>query len=210
MNSETFFEGIGKDFKNLTGIYVLKAPFQYKNTDIFKVGYAYQSLYKRIRDYKTAYGPVNFEIYCVYEIPQRILGAPRTMYALATERQLHLTLHQDAVMKNVENDKLEGEWFYNIDNILETIRVIRQQHISQIKGAENWKIKIVGGTQRLSNYEIKIADIKAKGSSFNNIQVRPKSTRNKPSRIYLSDTYNTIPNPSRNFKKDMYEFMQLE
>ena len=62
MDSIVFFLGIGQKFRDKTGIYVFKSPLQYNGQDMYKVGYAYQSLLKRLKDFKTAFGPVHFNI----------------------------------------------------------------------------------------------------------------------------------------------------
>ncbi len=54
MNSEEFFKSdVGNDLKHKQGIYCLEQPlFQKDGKRIFKIGYARDNLYKRIRDYK--------------------------------------------------------------------------------------------------------------------------------------------------------------
>ena len=92
MDSNNFFDSAGNKFKGKSGIYVFKSPLKYQGKDIFKIVHAYQSLYTRNANIRTAYGPITFKLYCVYAIPERIVNAPRTMWALGTEKQLHKTL----------------------------------------------------------------------------------------------------------------------
>ena len=89
MDSIVFFDGIGQKFNNKSGIYVFKSPLKYNGQDMYKIGYAYQSLLKRLKDFKIAFGPVHFNIFCVYEIPERVVRAPRTVWAMGSEKQLH-------------------------------------------------------------------------------------------------------------------------
>ena len=205
MDSETFLKGDErKRFAKKSGIYVFKSPMRYNNQDMYKIGYAYQSLSDRIANYKTAYGPIHFEIYCIYAIPERILNAPRTMWALGTEKQLHHTLFSHAVMKNEEDGKLEGEWFYNLDEILKTIRYLRYLHLQQIEGAENWELYLFGGmfTHFTKSHFVKLADITDTNSQFNHLQLRPFSTRKRTPKKFGND-YVEEENPTHNYAKDV-------
>jgi len=205
MDSIVFFEGIGQKFNNKSGIYVFKSPLKYNGQDMYKIGYAYQSLLKRLKDYKTAYGPIHFNIYCVYEIPDRIVRAPRTMWALGSEKQLHKTLEKNAIMKNEEDGRLEGEWFYNLDDILETVHLLRKKHLDTIQNADKWELYMYGRGNKIITRSrannIKLVDITDNNSQFNKIQPRERTTRNVPSKKY-GDEYETEHNNSRNFLKD--------
>lgn len=203
MNSSQFFGGGGDRFKGKSGIYVFKSPLRYQGKDIFKIGYAYQSLYNRISNFKTAYGPITFDLYCIYEIPERIVNAPRTMWALGTEKQLHKTLIEHAVMRNDEDGKLEGEWFYNISEILQVVRNLRQEHLDTIPNSVNWAFYLHGGftartTRGQSSKALK--DITDSNSKFNSLQVRAKSTRDTPKKA--DSNYEYEDNKSRNRIKD--------
>lgn len=215
MNSEEFFKTDSK-FKNKTGIYVLKSPMKYKGNDIFKIGYAYISLHKRIRDYKTAYGPVEFNIFCVYEIPQRILNAPRTMFALENEKLLHETLVDYGVMKSVDDEnKLEGEWFYDIDVVLNVIRKLRQKHLDEITNADKWDFYLYGGMTHIKTRskselrlgvipDVKLVEKTSSKSTFDKLQVKPRTTRDKAKKKDNDFEYGN--NKSRNFQKDEYVY----
>ena len=55
MDSEEFFKEKKADIEKKSGIYVIEGPVKYNGERIFKIGYAHDSLYTRIRGYKTAY-----------------------------------------------------------------------------------------------------------------------------------------------------------
>lgn len=201
MNSEEFFKN-HKEFNGKTGIYVLESPLKFNNKEIFKVGYAYQSLYKRIRDYKTAYGPIEFKIHIVYEIPQRIFGDKRTMVALGTEKQLHQMLHikGNAIMVK-ENNKLDGEWFYDLESIYEAVNKVRIDFLSRVKNSDTWLYfdsnnKAITRSKTVLVPNVDIMDIK---TSFT-YPVRALSKRNKPKKS--NPDFEEEHNPSRNKFKD--------
>ena len=204
MDSSTFFNGAGDKFKGKSGIYVFKSPLKYQGKDIYKIGYAYQSLYNRVANFRTAYGPITFKLYCVYAIPERIVNAPRTMWALGTEKQLHNTLLEKAVMRNEDNGKLEGEWFYDISEIMKVVRNLIQEHRDTITNADKWELYIDGGfTARATKSQAsrKIEDITSSNSKFNSLQVRPRSTRNTPKK--LDSNFEYEENKSRNRVEDV-------
>lgn len=201
MNSEEFFKN-HKEFNGKTGIYVLESPLKYNDKEMYKVGYAYQSLYKRIRDYKTAYGPIEFKIHIVYQIPQRIFGGKRTMMALGTEKQLHkmLQIKGNAIMVK-DDDKLDGEWFYNLDSIYEAVNKVRMDFLKDVENSENWlyfesndKPMTRSRTAQVPNVDI--MDIK---TSFK-YPVRALSKRNTPKKPNLN--FEEEDNPSRKKLKD--------
>ena len=92
MDSEVFFETKKKFIEDKSGIYVLEHPIKFNRQRIFKIGYAHDSLYTRIRGYKTAYGPIHFKVHCAWHVPQGVFNK-RVMVALQTERHLHDLLH---------------------------------------------------------------------------------------------------------------------
>lgn len=148
MDSEYFFKEEGHIWKGKQGIYVLEQPLfsdwcdkhversglsertQERMKDIplrvFKVGYARDSLYKRIRDYKTAYGLVPFKIHCLYQVDEKVFHK-RANFALKTEQNLHQLFKDEGItaMHNTETDKLEGEWFFDLPFILGAMRSVR-------------------------------------------------------------------------------------
>jgi hypothetical protein len=204
MDSGTFFKGAGDKFKGKSGIYVFKSPMKYQGNDIYKIGYAYQSLYNRIANFRTAYGPITFKLCCVYAIPERIVNAPRTMWALGTEKQLHNTLLEKAVSRNEENGKLEGEWFYDIGEIMKVVRNLILEHRERITNADKWELYIEGGfTERATKSQAKkkLEDITSSNSQFNSLQVRPKSARNTPKK--LDSNFEYEENKSRNRVEDV-------
>lgn len=202
MDSEVFFSTEGEKFKKKTGIYVLQAPFKSNgNTgmDIFKVGYASTSLYKRIRDYKTAYATLHFKIFCVYAIPERVFGGERTMLALATEKQLHKMLDPEAVMRDPITGKVVGEWYKDIRRIEQAVLKVRDYHLSKYsdRGAKNWHFYI-HGEPSLTRSAPPIVDITTIPSKFKGVEPRALSTRRKP-KIYDPDEWEAEHNKSHNY-----------
>ena len=184
MDSNNFFDSAGNKFKGKSGIYVFKSPLKYQGKDIFKIAHAYQSLYTRNANIRTAYGPITFKLYCVYAIPERIVNAPRTMWALGTEKQLHKTLLENAVMRNEDNGKLEGEWFYSLSEIMMVVRnliqVFIQLHRDKITNADKWELYIDGGfTSRTTKSQAKkkFEDVTKSNSQFNSwLQYKTQSS----------------------------------
>jgi len=65
MDSTEFFGNKGNIWKGKSGVYCIEQPalsVAFK-TPIYKVGYARNSLYTRMSDYRSAYGVVPFRIY---------------------------------------------------------------------------------------------------------------------------------------------------
>ena len=59
----------------IPGLYIIEQPlFRYKGKEVYKVGYARDSLYKIVRDYKTAYGIIPFKIHLLWVVPSGIVG----------------------------------------------------------------------------------------------------------------------------------------
>ena len=124
MDSEDFFTKYKNNIMKKSGIYVLENPVKYKDKRIFKIGYAHDSLFNRLKNYKTAYGPIHFNIHCVWNVPEGVFNK-RLLTALQTERHLHDLLHSEVVMKSLVTDKKEGEWYYNIEKILINVQEVR-------------------------------------------------------------------------------------
>ena len=59
------------------------------------------------------------------------------MVALQTERHLHELLHSKVVMKNEITDKKEGEWYYDIKQILITVLATRAEEINKVVNLEH-------------------------------------------------------------------------
>ena len=139
MNSEYFFKSdIGNALKTQQGIYCLEQPlFRKDGKRIFKIGYARDSLYKRVRDYKTAFGPVPFIIHLLWAVPEKVVHK-RANFALLTETIIHKSLYQECAMKD-EDYKQNGEWFYEIKKIIATIKNIQEGYIYEdVKNADKW------------------------------------------------------------------------
>jgi hypothetical protein len=139
MNSEDFFKNdIGNQLKHHQGIYCLEQPlFKKEGKRIFKIGYARDNLYKRIRDYKTAYSVIPFTIHLLWAVPEKVVHK-RANFALLTETIIHKSLYQECAMKD-EDFIQNGEWFYEIKKIVGTMKNIREGYIFEgVNNADKW------------------------------------------------------------------------
>ena len=205
MNSDTFFTEYGKEIRGKSGVYVLENPLEYQGERIFKIGYAHDSLYTRIRGYKTAYGPIQFKIHAVWHVPEGVFNK-RLMTALQTERHLHTILHKYIVMKD-DNDKKLGEWYYKIQEILTAVETTRAKEIAIVENIENAFYFISDEVGKLTRSKAKIVpniDPDEQSSKFKGLTMRNPSKRNKPNQKYNSDEYELEPNKSREKKKNIY------
>lgn len=132
MNSNEFFLNHTKKWNGKQGIYVIENPlFKVEGKRIFKIGYARDSLTKRISDYRTAYSPlIPFTIHLLYEVPEAT-GGKRANYALLTEAIVHQTLKKMGKWA-------DAEWFYDLDAIIDTISSVRIRHLKEISFADKW------------------------------------------------------------------------
>jgi hypothetical protein len=135
MESVDFFkdEKFNSQFKNKTGIYVIEQPVftKYVGFPVYKIGFARNSLYTRVRDYKTAYGLVPFKIHLLYLIPQKVQNK-RVLYTYLTERIIQQTL------KNYEFWTGTGEWFKELNIIMSVVYEVRAKHLRDIPKSQNW------------------------------------------------------------------------
>ena len=207
MDSEVFFETKKKFIENKSGVYVLEGPIKYNGKRIFKIGYAHDSLYTRIRGYKTAYGPIHFKVHCAWHVPEGVFNK-RLMVALQTERHLHELLHSKVVMKNEITDKKEGEWYYDIKQILITVLATRAEEINKVVNLEHTYFFISDEANILTRSNTKqipkiIADDQS--SKFKGLKPRKPSKRaSAPSTLYPPEVYEIEQNKSRVKKKNIY------
>lgn len=134
MDSKEFFQHHQKEWNGKQGIYVIEQPvFSEKlRKKIYKIGYARYSLATRIADYRTAYNLIPFKIHLIYEVPERV-GGQRANFALLTESIVLQTL------TNMGKWSTEGEWYYDLDAIMNVISSVRAKHLKTIKYAAKWK-----------------------------------------------------------------------
>lgn len=140
MDSKDFFKENGLGWKGKTGVYCIEQPVLndtiYTNhTPIYKVGYARNSLYTRMSNYRTAYGVVPFKIHCLLEIPSGVVNN-RTAFALLNEQRIHKTL------KEIGLGSEANEWFYDLDQILKVMNSLRKELEKRISYAHKWKVYI--------------------------------------------------------------------
>jgi hypothetical protein len=137
MDSTLFFEDteINSKFKDKSGIYVIEQPLFSRSLGyaVFKIGYAKNSLYTRMSDFRTAYGLIPFKIHVLYALPNG-LHARRVNFAHLQERLIQETLKKIGKYTDV------GEWYFDLDTILKVIQAIRENHLREIRPAKNWMI----------------------------------------------------------------------
>ena len=70
MDSNLFFISEGNKWKGKSGIYCIEQEVLSKKLGkrLFKVGYARNSIWTRMSDYRSAYGGIPFKIYCLIQI----------------------------------------------------------------------------------------------------------------------------------------------
>ncbi len=124
MESEYFFSNYRH--LNSPGLYVIEQQFfRYRGREVYKVGYARDSLYKRIRDYKTAYGIIPFKIHLLWGVPAGITGS-RSLLTLLTETLVHRSMKQELVMVD-EAGEMAGEWFFSLAKIVQTFNYLKRK-----------------------------------------------------------------------------------
>ena len=206
MDSEEFFIKYKNDIEKKSGVYVLEHPMEYNEKRIFKVGYAHDSLYTRIRGYKTAYGPIHFKIHCAWHVPEGVFNK-RLMTALQTERHLHDLLHSKIVMKKADTDIKDGEWFYDIKQILYAVLRTRASQIAEVENVEDLFIYVSDEVGKLTRSKAKtVPNINPdeQSSKYKGITMRAPSKRNVPSKNFSPDEYEVGDNKSREKQKVKY------
>lgn len=137
MDSFKFFEDkqFNGKWKGKSGIYIIENPLFTSHTKfpVYKVGYARNSMYTRISNYRTAYGLVPFKIHCMYEIHNKVIGE-RVNYAHLTERVLQETARKYGQYAGI------GEWFKNLPILLNILKTIREDHLNRnLNKASTWE-----------------------------------------------------------------------
>ena len=96
MDSNLFFISDGNKWKGKSGIYCIEQEALSKKLGkrLFKVGYARNSIWTRMSDYRSAYGGIPFKIYSLIQIPAGVFGK-RSGNTLLNEQRLHKQLSED-------------------------------------------------------------------------------------------------------------------
>lgn len=135
MNSVDFFkdEKFNSQFKNKPGVYIVENPVftKYVGFPVYKIGFAKNSLYTRISNYRTAYGLVPFKIHLLYLIPMKVQNK-RVLYTYLTERIIQQTL------KNYDFWTGTGEWFKELNIIMSVVNEVRAKHLKDIPKSKDW------------------------------------------------------------------------
>ena len=140
MDSTLFFKdsSINSIYKNKSGLYVIEQPLFSEKLGyaVYKVGYAKNSLYTRVADYRTAYGLIPFKIHALYCVPNGVKNK-RVNYARWQELVIQETL------RNLGKYTGTGEWFKDLDTIISVFLGLRQKHIEEIPSSGNWNFWIL-------------------------------------------------------------------
>lgn len=186
MDSEVFFNSPkGEYYKTRQGVYVLNMPlFKEKGRNIYKVGYARDNLEKRLKDYKTAYGPVHFIIEAIMEIPEKVFHK-RPNFARLSETRIHKTLMEidknNLVMRDEDSDKQLGEWFYNLREVISVLKGLRYEFLHDPKIADvaiKWDFTYNMFLEDVPPY-LDIYDAKKVKSQFSELTVLDRSPLNR-------------------------------
>ena len=151
MNSKFFWMYIkqkssdmtASSWKNKQGIYVIEQPFinQVYGQRVFKVGYARDSLYTRLRNYKTAYARAPFNIHSIMQTGSGAKGLKGHLAHL-TEKHIHKELDKLKLAADKKDEYDDGvrvsEWFYNLPEILKVITTIRTELQERITFSDKW------------------------------------------------------------------------
>lgn len=221
MNSEFFFKDIkerssdltAKSWKRKQGIYVIEQPLinqYYDNKPVFKVGYARDSLYTRLRNYKTAYGRAPFTIHCIMQTGS---GAKNLKGHLAhlTEKRIHEDLDKLNLAADKKGEYEDGtrisEWFYDLDKILKVITTIRTDLQNRVTFSDNWLFYIKENLGRTRSQAVKIGNIEDTKSTLPVATFR-QSTRKPKGNLTVGgnqfkDAFEEEPNSSKKKQKNI-------
>ena len=105
----------GNKWKGKSGIYCIKQDALSKKLGkrLFNVGYARNSIWTKMSDYRSANGGIPFKFYCLIQIPAGVLGK-RSGYTLLNEQRLHKQLSEDGKGAGA------NEWYFDLNHILES------------------------------------------------------------------------------------------
>ena len=142
MDSKDFFdnksdkdEETSKFWKGKSGIYCIEQPAlsnaNVKSRPVYKVGYARNSLYTRMSDYRSAYGVIPFKIYCLIQIPAGVVSK-RSGYTLLSEQRLHKQLKNDGRFAGA------NEWYFDLSHILNVMYSLFVEFQGLLKNSSKW------------------------------------------------------------------------
>ena len=142
MDSKDFFDNksdkdgeTSKFWKGKSGIYCIEQPAlsnaNVKSRPVYKVGYARNSLYTRMSDYRSAYGVIPFKIYCLIQIPAGVVSK-RSGYTLLSEQRLHKQLKNDGRFAGA------NEWYFDLSHILNVMYSLFVEFQGLLKNSSKW------------------------------------------------------------------------
>lgn len=140
MDSKDFFgnksskeEETSKFWKGKSGVYCIEQPAlsEANKRPVYKVGYARNSLYTRMSDYRSAYGVIPFKIYCLIEVPAGVIGK-RSGYTLLSEQRLHKQLKSEGRSAGA------NEWYFDLSNILNIMYSLFVEFQGLLKSSDKW------------------------------------------------------------------------
>jgi hypothetical protein len=135
MDSNLFFISEGNKWKGKSGIYCIEqeALSNKLGKRLFKVGYARNSIWTRISDYRSAYGGIPFKIYCLIQIPAGVFGK-RSGYTLLNEQRLHKQLSEDGKGAGA------NEWYFDLNHIMDIMYSLYIELVGTIDSAKKWEV----------------------------------------------------------------------
>jgi hypothetical protein len=141
MDSNKFFyneydTSLRSQYSQKSGIYVIEQPLiKYNGARCFKIGMAEASskgLPGRLANYKTAYGPANFRIHLLWEIPKIVGGISRLYYNVEQHIHAILRLNSRAVPKT-------NEWFVDLNFIISVIHEVKRIITKSLTVKMDWR-----------------------------------------------------------------------
>jgi hypothetical protein len=174
MDSTEFFGNKGNIWKGKSGVYCIEQPalsVAFK-TPIYKVGYARNSLYTRMSDYRSAYGVVPFKIYCLIEIPAGVSGK-RSGYTLLSEQRLHKQLTADGRSVGA------NEWYSDLNHIFNVMHSLYKELLETIKEANKWEVYFFDKRTRPKVVNV-IGEKEIKSKLYDGLIYGTRSTRANP------------------------------
>jgi hypothetical protein len=116
MDSTLFFNSEGNEWKGKSGMYCIEQEALSKKLEkrLFKVGYARNSIWTRMSDYRSAYGSIPFKMYSLIQMPAGVFWK-RAGYTLLNEQRLHQQLSKDGKGAGA------NEWYFDLNHIMDII-----------------------------------------------------------------------------------------
>jgi hypothetical protein len=132
MDGNLCFISEGNKWKGKSGIYCIEQEALSKKLwkRLFKVGYARNSIWTRMSDYRSA---IPFKNYCLIQIPAGVLGK-RSGYTFLNEQRLHKQLSKDG------KGAVANEWYFDLGHIMDIMYSLYIELVGTIDSAKKWEV----------------------------------------------------------------------